>query len=415
MAGIAGLLGLLGLLGLPRAATAQLEQSARAPVSEAVDGVRHVRNGAVPLQGERLIPLEAVWRVDTETEDELIGSISAALAGPDGSVWLADSQLGQVLVYSRSGRHLRTLSRQGEGPGEINAPSHLLWLPDDGLGIVDRRPGQITQIDTDGLPRSSVRLVSLTGEPLSSAFLWRARRGGEVLVVVGMRFETAAGYPAQTRFLSIFDTTGQERLRLRDAPTGFDFQARTFDERKNWFPERDLFDVDATGRVYFPAERDRYRIDVHGPDGVLVQVIEREHTPRRRASERKEQLAGNVVMSINNEIVQLRSTIDDFDPAIEGLHVASDGRLWVMSSHGRRPEREGVVRSYDVFDTEGRFVEIAHLAVALDEDRDQLSPLGDGRWILLKNLYTSRDDEEQAEDPATDWPLEIICLHHPQG
>jgi hypothetical protein len=404
-----------GLLGLPRAATAQPAQPTHAPIIETSDGVRHVRNGAVPLQGERLAHLEPFWRVDTETEDELIGFISAALAGPDQSVWLADSQLGQVLVYSRSGQHLRTLSRQGEGPGEINAPSHLLWLPDGGLGIVDRRPGQITQIDTDGLPRSSVRLVSQTGEPLSSAFLWRARRSGEVLVVVGMRFETAAGFPAQTRFLSIFDTSGQEQVRLRDAPTGFDFQARTFDEQKNWFPERDLFAVDAAGRVYFPAERDRYRIDVHGPDGALVQVIEREHTPRRRTSERKERLVGNVVMSINGEIVRLRATIDDYDPAIEGLHVAADGRLWVMSSHGRHPEREGVARSYDVFDADGRFVETVHLAVTVDEDRDQLSPLGDGRWILLKNLYTSRDDDDQPEDLAEDRPLAIICLHDPAG
>jgi len=392
-----------------------IAQTAEAPSIETIDGVRHVRNGAVPLQGERLVHLEQSWRVDTETEDELIGSISAALAGPDQTVWLADRQLGQVLVYSRSGRHLRTLSRQGEGPGEINAPSQLLWLAHDGLGIVDQRPGQITQIDTEGLPRSSVRLVSQAGEPMSSTFLTRARRGGEILVIAGLRFETDAGVPGQVRFLSVFDLSGQERLRLRDAPSGFDFQARTFDERQNWFPDRDLFDVDPSGRIYLAAERDRYRIDVRGPDGSLVQVIERQYAQRRRTSERKEELVGNVSMNINNENVQLSATFDDFEPAVESLHVAADSRLWVMSGHGRRPERDGVARSYDVFDTMGRFVEILHLAVTVDVDRDWLLPLGDGRWILLKNLFTSRDDEDDSADLSEDRPLEIICLHDPAG
>lgn len=380
------------------------------PTVAIIDGVRHVRNSAEPLHGERTLHLEEVWRVDTDDEEELIGTITAALAGPDGTVWLADNQLGQVLVYSAEGRHLKTLSRQGEGPGEIDGPMQLLWMPGGGLGIIDRKPGRITQIDRDGLPISSLRLVAVTGETLASAFLSQARLGGGILAGAGTQFQFGSGEPVQQRFLGIFDETGQERVRLREAPSGFDFQARTFDEQKHWFVDRDLFAIDQTGRIFVANERDRYSIAVHDSDGELDLIIERPLAPRLRTPEEKERMSGGVSMSINGEVVRLQSNFDDYAPAIESLAIAADRRLWVLSGNGRRPEREGILRSYDLFDAEGRFVEVVHLAAEIDEDRDRLIDLHDGRWIVLENLFGAWRDDDQDEAADDDRPLRILCL-----
>lgn len=389
--------------------------AAAEPVVETVDGVPHVRNGAVALHGERTLRLEEVWSVDAESEEELIGMIMAVLAAPDGSVYLADWQLGQVLVYSAEGRFLRTLSRQGEGPGEIASPMHLLWLPDGGLGIVDRKPGQITQIDTGGVPRSSVRLAAADGEPLGTAFLSRARGGGGVLAVCGTTFRAGGTFNNQVRFLGIFDAEGRERTRLREAPSGFDFEARSYDEQADWFAEHDRFDVDADGRVYVVAERDRYRIDVHGPDGALVRVIERPYEPRRRTAEEMERMSGRVSMSINGETVRMNAAFDPFAPAIESLAVADDGRLWVRPGHGVDPRRTDRARSYDVFDGEGRFVETVHLAATVDRDRDGFWFLGDGRWLLLRNAHGPSAGEDDDPDGLEDRPLQIVCLRAAGG
>jgi hypothetical protein len=380
------------------------------PVVETVDGVPHVRNDAVPLHGERTLPLEEIWSVDAEAEEELIGRITAVLVGPDGTVYLADWQLGQVLVYSAAGRFLRTLSRQGEGPGEIASPMNLLWLPDGGLGILDRKPGQITHIDQEGVPQPSVRLASAAGEPLATAFLSSARCGGGILAVCGTTFRARPGFDTQMRFLGVFDAEGRERLRLREAPSGFDFEARSYDEQANWFAERDLFDVDRAGNVYVVAERDRYRIDVHGPDGALRRVIERRYEPRRRTAEELDRMSGRVSMSINGEIVRLRSTFAPFAPAIESLALAGDGRLWVQPGHGRDSQRKDRAGSYDIFDGDGRFVETVHLDVLVDRDRDRLWFLGDGRWLLLRNLFSPDDDEEDGPDGLDDRHLQIVCL-----
>ena len=360
---------------------------------------------------ERTLQLEELWRVNVEDEEELIGVISAVISGPNGTVWLADGQLGQVLVYSAEGEHLRTLSREGEGPGEVSNPDGLLWLPGGGLGISDRKAGQLTHLDEDGMPLSSIHLTSVDGEIMASAMLSAVRCRGGVLAVAGTQFRFDSGAPTQSRFFGIFDGEGNEVQRLMEAPSGFDFEARTFHEVQDWFVDRGRFDLDADGRVHFVAERDRYRIHVHDARGELVQVIEREYEPWRRTAEEMERRRGGASMSINGEMVEIRSTVDDFAPAIEDIQITDDGWMWVLSGRGSREEREGILRSYDVFDGEGMFVEVVHLAVEIDEDQDQLHLLDDGRWILLRNITAAMGAMYGVgDDEGADELLIIVCL-----
>jgi len=385
------------------------------PRIEVTDGVRHVYNGDVPLQGERSVTLEERWRVNAEDEEELIGVISAAISGPDGEVWLADNQLGQILVYSATGMFLRTVSREGEGPGEISQPSDLFWLPDGSLGIADRKMGQFTHVDSHGMPLPSIHLEDSAGSSLGTCWLQRVRCRGGRLAVCGNKFGNRDdGTPVQTRFFGLFDLDGREVVRLRDKPSGFDFGARTFDEQQNWFVEQGQMDLDADGRVYFADERDAYRILVHDAAGVLVTVIERSYEQRRRTADERERMHGRVTMSINGETVRLDSEFLETAPAIERLQILDDGSLWVVNGHGTQRGSATGIRSFDVFDREGRFQEVVHATTDVDEEQDRLWRLDDGRWILVKNLTAAwrtmspSDEDDDAQD--ADAALEIICL-----
>ncbi len=385
---------------------------------EEIDGVRYIRNGAEPADGARTLHLEEAWRINIEDEEHLIGVVSAVLTGPDGTVWMADQQLGQVFVYSAGGEYLRTLSRQGEGPGEIYSPRGLLWLSGGGLGIVDRKQGQITTLDLEGLPLSSIRLQNGDGEPMASAQLSLAQCCGGTLALCGTQFRFDDGPPTQSRFFSIFDTGGREVKRLMDAPSGFDYGARTYDELANYFVDRGAWAIDDRGRVHHAPHYNRYLIEVHDAEGQLVQVIEREFEVKRRTAEEKEQIRVNTTMSVNGETVQLDCDLQDCHPAIDGIEAAVDGGIWVQNGRDNHNLPEGIVRTYDVFDAEGHFREVVHLAGDLDRNMDRLYRLADGRWLLLRNITAARramnaafhggadavDEDEDAE------PLEIVCL-----
>ena len=382
-----------------------------------VDGVRYVKNGAEPARGQRTLHLEPIWRVNVEEEEVLIGVITAVLAGPAGTTWLADHQLGQVFVYSAQGEYLRSLSREGEGPGEVRSPDGLLWLPDNSLGITDSKPGKITQLDPDGTPKSSLHLKLADGEPMGASQLSEAQFLAGTLAICGTEFRFGNGAPTQNRFFGIYDLAGSEVCRLWEAPTGFDFEARTYDELKNYFVDRGTWTIDKSGRVHFAPERNHYVIHVHDAEGQLEQVYERQYSLWRRSSAEKAEAAAGASMRINGEPVEIQSKVDDFAPAIATIETGADGNIWVLPSHGTREQTEGVFRTYDIFDADGHFQEVVRLAVDIDDEKDRLHRLADGRWIILRNIISALESmyadyrEDATEELSTEEEaLEIVCL-----
>jgi len=123
-------------------------------------------------------------------------------------------------------------------------------------------------------------------------------------------------------------------------------------------------------------------------------------------------------MSINGETVEIQTKVDDYDQAIRSLETAVDGRIWVLSGRGTHEQPEGILRTYDVFDTEGHFREVVLLAGEMDEKEDRLYWLADGRWVILRNIRSAlsamyaqfRDDTAEEELPVGEAALEVVCL-----
>ena len=80
-----------------------------------------------PSLGVRTLVLKELWRVGGEDEDVLFGRIVDVQRHPNGEVYILDNQMCQVVVISGDGEHLRDLSRQGDGPGEIRQPMGLVF------------------------------------------------------------------------------------------------------------------------------------------------------------------------------------------------------------------------------------------------------------------------------------------------
>ena len=383
---------------------------------EMIDGVRHVHNDAVPVRGERTLRLEEIWRIEVMEAEELIGVVSDVISGPDGTVWMSDTQLGRVLVYSAEGTLLRTLCHEGEGPGELVSPRALTWTPGGDLGVIDRRMGEITRVDTLGVPLPSLRLQDTTGQPLASGYLQMVGCRGEVLALCGTFFRHDDAGSRNIRFFSLFDAQGRETRRLMEAPSGFDFQARSFDEAADYFVDHGQWTIDALGRIVYAPDRDRYRLEMRDATGALVQVIERDYRPRRRDEADKQHVRDSVSMSINGESVTLHCDLEDYDKCIAFVMATADGRLWVLSEEGLRDRADDVAGTFDIFDDEGTFQETIRVECPLVPEEDSILMLDDGRWVLLCNIASAQRamyaglSDVAAEAADDERPLEIICL-----
>lgn len=379
-----------------------------------VDGIPHIQNSAEPADGIRTLHLRERWRVGGDEDEILMGVICDALLALDGTLLLLDRQLGQILAYSGAGEYLRTLSREGDGPGELRQPRSMLWLDDGSLGILDRTRGRITRLDTAGEPLSSIILQDAAGLPTGSLAIDRAASSaGTFALHYRGRHATDEGRQ-QFEALGFFSPDGVIQHEIMEVASGFDFANRSFDETYAYFP-RAAWGLDNAGRLLYAPERDAYRIETLAPDGSLVRVLTRDYVPRRRSKEDKEQMAAGHSMSINGEIVELRTSFLDTDPVISALHVDEENRLWVEHSRSRRDLPLGVIRSFDLFDAAGEFIAIVHIGGEATPDRDLLLPLGGGRFALVLNYADARDAmwaaysdaEEPAEEPE---PLAVAFM-----
>ena len=118
-------------------------------------------------------------------------------------------------------------------------------------------------------------------------------------------------------------------------------------------------------------------------------------------------------------IISLLTTVQveaaDTEADIQRLIPRSDGSLWLLTSRGDRGQPAGVLVTDDGLDHEGNFVRRVAVECEGSADRDALSPLEDGRFVLVKShadaMATMRGTDTDAADASIDdAPLEIVGL-----
>ncbi|MBP2681470.1 MAG: 6-bladed beta-propeller, partial [Candidatus Krumholzibacteriota bacterium] len=99
---------------------------------ETRDGVVHVLNPADPGSAAVVLTPKELWRTggDSDEEDVLFGVVAQITSDDSGNVYALDAQLNQVVIFSPEGKYLRSIGREGEGPGEFQRPSDLFLSPD---------------------------------------------------------------------------------------------------------------------------------------------------------------------------------------------------------------------------------------------------------------------------------------------
>lgn len=75
--------------------------------------------------------------------------VGTVLRQPGGEIVVLNGGTGELRIFDRTGRYLRTLGRAGTGPGEFRTP-RLVGHAGDTLFIADRGNARITELLTDG-------------------------------------------------------------------------------------------------------------------------------------------------------------------------------------------------------------------------------------------------------------------------
>jgi len=349
----------------------------------------HIHN-TDPLNPPRTVSLEEIWRVGSEDSDFIFGMLIDSLADEDGNVYLLDNQLCQVEVFTADGEHLRTLSRQGEGPGEVQTPIAMTFMSDGSLGLVELFPAKIEKITRTGEPAGSVTFHSGEGVQTGFTVSVDCRNRAGVLTLAGMRGSPAEGGQKRIHYVARYAESGEELARYCETEAVINFNPPTFIENELlpafWFGHA----VGPDGRVYLAPSRDDYKIEVYLPDGTLDRIIEREFKNRPRDNRDRARMQAMVDAWYTGVPVDVECTFTENEPAISEMFLTADNTLWIQHSRSGHEQPEGVLLTYDTFDAEGNYLQQVSVACDGDAAYDGLRFLGDGRVLLIKGYVLAR-------------------------
>jgi hypothetical protein len=353
-----------------------------------VDGVPHVRNGAEPRDGIETVRLEELWRAGDEEDDIFFGLITKVDIDAAGNVYVLDAQLSTIQVYGPDGAHLKSLFREGEGPGEISQARDMVLLGDGRVGAAMEFPGKVVFVDADGNPAGFLQPGA--NDPEAGGF-WSLNAGftgGDVMVLSGTKARQEAGVSYRENFLSLFNDDGQERTRLCQLDNVYDFTDFVFSEGVHipgfWWNTA----VGADGRIFTAPDLERYAIHVFSSDGVIERVIEREYDSRRRSADERQVINDMIDNAMSGTGIPYRVETLENDPdltyMLRGLRARDDGTLWALNSRGIYDQPDGVLCTFDVFDREGVFAKQVRLQVPGDGRYDAVFFGGGDRAVVVR-------------------------------
>jgi 6-bladed beta-propeller len=370
------------------------------------EGVVHVMNPVTPSDGQTTITPREVWRAGgDEEEDVLFGVLTSVDIDDQGNVYALDMQLSQVNVFDRDGNLLRTIGREGEGPGEFRRASAMFLMPDANVAVLQQMPGKLVLLSPDGKPAGDFQ--GPQGTDGGTLAYFEGGRAGNAVVLNTRQFSQKDTKLSIQRALYLVDRNGKTRAILFETNSEQEMAGSTMNmDEKDM--RRLVWAAGKDGRIYTSENFDAYAIRVYSPEGKLERVIEREYSHRQRSKEEMEENKPRVMMrgGRGGQRMQpeIKSSATDRD--VLRMLPREDGSLWVLSSKGAFGQPKGTMAAFDVFDAQGHFVRTVAFQVPGDFKQDEFYVVRD-QIMVVRSIRSARDALMGGDQDATKQEAEV--------
>jgi hypothetical protein len=399
---------MMGLVTLP--GTAQSRQD----WAEKGDGVvERVANSSEARNGEHVVELKEMWRVGGESDEDedlpIFGMIKDVERDEGGTVYVLDSQLSHVVVLAPDGRWLRTIGREGEGPGELRRPGIVTLLPNDLLGVFMGSPIRIAMFERSGGPVGTMRLAE--GSDGVAPRIEGVALAGDHLVIHAIQLRYDDDHERQTHYLCSIDGDGNEMVRYyEEEEHSTDLANPVWEERSGAL--RGRWATRADGSVIVASSFSEYELSVYAPDGNLRQVVTREYAHRKRSSSEKKAVYDWASWNPAALLPNTRFDIEEYDKDIMSLHVDPQGSCWILTSRGLYDRPIGSAGVYDVIGLDGKLDRQVTLRANVDPIRDTYYFLG-GRLLVaigFRDAVVARAGSGDSNVTTDSEPMSLVCF-----
>ncbi|HUG27674.1 MAG TPA: 6-bladed beta-propeller, partial [Gemmatimonadales bacterium] len=255
----------------------------------------------------------------------------------------------QFKVFDRTGRFIRTVGRQGGGPGEMQRATGVAVMPDGHLLVVDMAGARISAFDTAGRYLHAFPVSGgFTVIPWPGGVDWNGYFYNAVPRIVDGEFTVAVVRydSAMTPLDTLFPPTwaSQEYFEHRRG----DNHSRATVPYTSSLTWKLTKDGDFWSLLTGP-----YELVRQSGSGDTLRVVTKPFTPVAVTGEEKDTAVARLKWFTDEGGTVDRGRIPNTKPATQGFLVADDGHLWVSAT---RSDTSDVNRVFEIFDPDGRYL-----------------------------------------------------------
>ena len=294
-------------------------------------------------------------------EEYLLFDVMGVRRLSNGNIVITNRGTHELRFYDPDGTHLRSVGREGDGPGEFRSLGRPWPLGSDSITVWDSGNRRLTVFDNDGELGRSFRL-----DPFPEAWLPLGPRGilaGNSLLVA------ATGMPPEglgrgTTSYVRYSLEGAHLTTLVGRPaneTNFEVTERS--QLIGAVPYARIASVAVLGNRWYYGSGDSWEIEAYSADGALTHLFRRAEPNRPVTQEvideyrdpllnlNPEQQAMLAQMARSGVSVPTTDVFPETLPAYESFIASDDGDLWVenYTSISEQP-------SWAVFREDGRYL-----------------------------------------------------------
>lgn len=337
------------------------------------------------------IEMKEIWRLgDNENEEFIFGVISSVFRDGAGNFYLLDSQQAEVFKFSPEGIYLNSVSRKGQGPGEISLCYFCGMWDKSRIGCLNISPKRIVLFDKEGIPKGSEKATPLDdlGSEETISISSFTRRDG-FTVAYGRHYFFEDGESSQVSFLSTFDDQMDELFRYKQQPTGYNFRKPIVVNEEADFIAHRRWALGLGGEIFLVPDRTGFLIEVRDSEGNILRKILRQWTSTKRTKAEMKDAKNQYQFSTNGpNMPDISYKISDFPTSIQKIQWM-ENHLWVQTSNTEKKTKAGQGFVVDVFNQEGHLLEERTYNVPFDDTNDEIHWLSQDQAIVVKNIHSA--------------------------
>ena len=323
---------------------------------EVVDGIEYIHNTETPLHPEKSVTFEEDLSIESEDEE---GNIILYRPGGYGidekeNIFISDYQDKVIKVFDTQGQVIRTIGREGNGPGEFQNIGRLYLLPDAKLLVLDWEINRISLLDTEG------NFISSHNYQNNSYDIYFADPSFYVReeIVYGEVIE--AGVLERFLYIKAYDYSGKELFSFGKFThyhsQAIDEEGRRFTISPKPFDVYSILAGDQKNLLLYNCLNDKYLIEVYDRDGKLFRMIDRPYQPLPTTEKDREEYLAGFSSSSEKDLALIEKNIvmPKLKTVTDRMVVDDEGSLWVETNE-EREEGGQIYTAYDVFNEDGHY------------------------------------------------------------